>query len=296
MIGKSRPVTRATVSDLAHRPVKAEVHALLAKVIHRNYLTKIHHDRNSATPKFTVRGRGKLRWLTLPGPDWCGERVFMSHLPQGIRRKVEEVVGIEHSTDQELLKAWKASARRLNTKHAPTVFTTCQTGDKHLFIPGHTHPRTVFAPERGFDMMWLDYCSPLTDSILCSLSLLAENISVFERAWAKGRPGLLFITLQMGVDFKSALNTLDWVHHNMELPDEYLRDSYRLRASGLTELLNMKTKPLGFSCLPTHWMFYREELSDRQAARMYLLGFEVWKGQYETQPEYKRVVERRINT
>lgn len=280
------------MSSLANRLVRVEVHAFLAKVIHRNFLTKVTQSKPGAEVAFVTRGKGKLRWLTVPDSDWSGERLFMSSLPRNIANRVEEVVGIEQSMDKGPLRHLRQAAEQLETWHKPTVFTPCRTSDKQPFLPGTSSPRAVSAPDRGFDMVWLNYCSPLTDKVLCSLSMLAENIAWFDRAWRCGRPGLLFITLQMGDNFKSAMNTLDWVHHNLDLPSDYLQDSYRVRTNGISELLNSMTIPLGFSCLPTHWVFYHDDLSDSPSSRMYLLGFEVWKGRYDTEPEYKRFVKR----
>lgn len=287
-------IDRGTKLDFMDCHLKGNLHAFLAKVIHLNYLTKITQTTTGAEISIATRGKGRLRWLTVPDESWSGEMVIMSHLPGGVSKRVEEVIGIDHSMDKVRLRGFRQTAKRLTTKHEPTAFNTCRSAGQQLFPSGKASSNKLFSPDRGFDMVWLNFSSPPTDSVLGDLSIMAENVGIFERAWKCGRPGLLFITMQMGANLRTVLNTLDWIHHNMGLPDDYLSESYCLRANGITRFLNQTTIPLGFSCLPAYWMFYRENLSSEPASLRCFIGFEVWKGRHNIEPEFTRILKRPV--
>lgn len=291
-------LTKKEVDTIARRPIKNEIRTLIAKAIDRNFRTRLKKKRGGYEITMTRSGRGGLRWFTLPGPSWVSEQVFLESLPQ-VAEKVEQVVGAEHSDDPGLLRTFKSTARSLRQRWPKIDFRPIVGSDKTILTPGvDRNRRHDLLPAKGFDFVWLDYCCPWTESTRCSLALMAENISVFERAWAQGRPGLLYITLQMGADSRSALNTLDWIVSGMSLSGSSVdpKESYQRRACGITELLNRHTKPNGWTCIPTQWVFYRETLTESLGARMYLLGFEVWKGNFDIETEYERVREVRFNT
>lgn len=269
-----------------------DLHAILANVVHRNYLTRLTKTTTGVDISTAARGKGRLRWLTVPDEGWSVERAIMSRLPAGVSKRVEEVVGMEHLMDRAQLRGLRQTATRLTTEHEPAIFSTCRATGQQIFPSRKAPLEKLFSPERGFDMVWLSFSSPPSDGMLGDLSIMAENVGVFERAWKCGRPGLLVITLPMGTDMKSFMRTMDWIQSDQVPSDDDSSDSFRLSASELTRFLNEGTFPLGFSCLPLHSMLYCENLPLKPASTRCFLCYEIWKGRYNFEPKYTRILKQ----
>jgi hypothetical protein len=222
----------------------------------------------------------KLRLMTLCGETLTHENMVFDE--PDLNKHVEEIVCLEGNKKVYLgaHKVWRSLPAERKKR-----ITLLQAEDKQVLLPNSgytTYKRGTGSPRerahvgRGFDMIWLDWMNSYGKGIDSTISLLMSNISIFERAWNKGNPGLLYLTLACCKEEKADLKTLHLALASFE-PDYrkvgYANDSYRLRYYGLATLLNNHLRVRGVVAHATHGVFYRED--KHHANTMFFAGFKL---------------------
>ena len=220
------------------------------------------------------------RLLTFPAKQCNYERALLSS-PLG--KNIKDIIGLEAKTS--VARVSKRTARKLHSCFRKTRFSVFHTTDYHFWQPANLggskndNLRGNAGLGQGFDMIWLDWMQCWSKGTRNSLSAMAQNIDVFERAWAQQRPGLLFITLCVGGigERKVELEHLAHAMWDMDLPADPCTNNpielARLRFQGVAAWLNQHTRAEGADCIPVSAIQYREPGAHCQP--MMLMGFDV---------------------
>jgi len=235
----------------------------------------------------------KLRTLTLCGEGLVHEQMLLD--TSDISPHIEEMVCLEGNL--AVFNNAQKILRSLPKPHQKKV-TLIQAEDKHVFLfesgyqtqgAAKRSPRRKAHFTRGFDLIWLDWMNSFGKGIKQSIGLVTDNIGVFQRAWSKKNPGLLYFTLSCCKEEKADLESLHLALSAFE-PDYkgqgYASDSFRIRYYGLGAFLNQSLQNKGAFAKPTHGMFYREKKT--HAMTMFFAGFEIYpaKSLHRSLPEF----------
>lgn len=222
---------------------------------------------------------GKLRTLTLCGENLVHEQMMLD--TTDLSKRFEELVCLEGDT-----KVHQAAKRRLNLFPVgwKKKIKLIQAEDKQVLITTSGYKtngkissaRKLARVTLGFDLIWLDWMNSFGVGVEQTIGLLCDNISVFERAWAKGNPGLLYLTLACCKEEKADLASLHLALSSFQ--KDYKQqgmatDLFNIRYYGLGALLNHKLQTRGVVAKPTHGLFYRENKT--HAMTMFFAGFEI---------------------
>lgn len=221
----------------------------------------------------------KIRTLTLCGENPVHEQMLLDSTD--LTDRIEELVCLEG--DPKVHDAARRR-RRAMPKNWRDKITLIQAEDKQVLLAtsGYkskgvsTSPRHKARTSLGFDLIWLDWMNSFGKGIDQTVALLCENISVFERAWRNGNPGLLYLTLACCKEEKADLKTLHLALSAFDRNYEtngMASDSYRVRYYGLGALINHHLQLRGAEGIPTHGLFYREQRT--HAMTMFFAGFRV---------------------
>jgi hypothetical protein len=223
--------------------------------------------------------KGNIRTLTLCGENLVHEQMLLD--TTDLNGRLEELVCLEGDPS-----VYKAARRRLRAMPKPwqKKVTLLQAEDKQVLLatsgyktPGTSDtPRERLRPSRGFDLIWLDWMNSFGKGIDQTVALLCENATLFSRAWNKGNPGLLYLTLACCKEEKADLKTLHLALSSFERihgPQGPTDDLYRVRYYGLGALLNHHLQIRGVTATPTHGLFYRENKT--KAMTMFFAGFQL---------------------
>lgn len=267
---KGQAVSTNTLETLTRRAPKEEVRRLIGRAMDDIYRRRFGTEQPwMLVPR--LRGTGALRMLTNPGL-WDSEVLWMEEFSR-LARHTEEVVGLEHSTSGavEALTATRASefSRRFGIK------TTMVMGCDRVVLAGGFRNRLTekAALTSGFDLVWLDYCGALRPEVLLGLGQWVQRVHVFDRAWRRERPGLFWVTLQMGRETGVSMQELDRALTLSEPRKAIPQDAAERRWRGLTAWLNHQASVKDVTFLPRQFCYYK---ADANSAQMLVCGFEVY--------------------
>ena len=228
-----------------------------------------------------VKGE-KLRLLTLPGKTWGFESNLLE-TEKAIRNKIEEIVGLE--SQKEIKRAAYTYLKALRNDYPNIKFTSICTTDYKFWEPSgngrskNNMARLTARVGSGFDMVWLDLMSQWCSGVEASLSGIANNIMMFDRAWCNKRAGLLYITVCVGREDYAHMDTFKMVQSSFGIDhyDKYGDPKYYVRDAGIATYLNQLTSTHDVFCCPISGDFYKEDgLGDDNRRRiMYLAGFHI---------------------
>jgi hypothetical protein len=124
-------------------------------------------------------------------------------------------------------------------------------------------------------------------------------LQLFENAWRKDKPALLYVTLACGLETQETINSLHAAIKSCD-PSYQNPNMRELRYLGLTALLNHYLQIRGVSATPFRSLFYKEEKSHSRV--MLLVGFKVAQTPFQLklsecpQPEYWNVPTQKTTT
>jgi hypothetical protein len=218
----------------------------------------------------------RLRMLTLGEPSLIHEQIILDN--SDLQHDVEEIVSPQgekasFSRAQSLHRSLPAAKqRKLILTHA----------DGHKVLAAALNPSGAPAavakakPQRGFDLVWLGWRTGTSQHPHPTSELLGSNLFVFERAWDKGNPGLLYLTLECCSDDQADLSTLHLTMASFTtIPAEHdgAEDRVSIRNFGLATLLNNYFSAAEVTATPTHGFFYRDGQAGDKT--MFFAGFEL---------------------
>lgn len=223
---------------------------------------------------------GKLRTLTLCGENLVHEQMLLDSTD--LYGRLEELVCLEG--DPKVYAEAEKRRRGLRPDWRNKI-TLVQAEDKQVLLATSGYkteglkgnPRKRIRPSLGFDMIWLDWMNSFGKGIDQTIGLMCDNISVFERAWNKGNPGLLYFTMACTKEEKADMRTLHLALSSFERDyraQGLADDLFRVRYYGLGALLNQRLQIRGAKALASHGLFYREQKT--HAMTMFFAGFDIY--------------------
>jgi len=136
----------------------------------------------------------KLRILTLGGQDLIYQQILLDD--GDIGPNVEEIICLE--ADKKAVGAATKRVAVLRPEWKKKI-TLVHASSPHILE--QAGKATGEAPlSKGFDLIWLDMVKESENGSDGTLSFLIENLQMFQRAWRKGNPGLLYLNLMCSKD------------------------------------------------------------------------------------------------
>ena len=195
------------IADLQTRPTKeAARYSIIDRMREVNRKGHDPHGRN-------------WNLLTLPASEFGFE---YSLLRSDLGPCINNIIGLE-ARPEEVLQG-RRTIRSISREFNKTRFRLFQTTDYQFWQPDSlggsdsTYTRGSSRINAGLDLVWLDWMQCWSKGTRHSLGAMALNIGLFQRAWAKARPGLLYITLGVGQERKLDLEPLAQSLWDLNIP------------------------------------------------------------------------------